>query len=241
MMAFHSQETRVQDAFDDGTTAGCSPRHMMAFNSQETGVHDAFDDMASTIQQSLAAGAAGVAAALANMNVNPLGDWTTLAEDPEVLFGAGERADVEMVKRKAAAGDREAQYSIGFLIINSTSTGEGTPLGGEAGRTPVAEQGMAYLAKAAGQGHAYAANMLGSIHHEWREYEQAAKCYARGAEAGVPQSMFNVACMLEKGEGVAAPDYPAAAGWYRAAADAGYAEAAYNMSNMYAVGRGRGS
>jgi len=28
------------------------------------------------------AGAAGAAAALANLNVNPLGDWTTQAEDP---------------------------------------------------------------------------------------------------------------------------------------------------------------
>jgi hypothetical protein len=31
-----------------------------------------------------AGGAAGAAAALANLNVNPLGDWKTQAEDPDV-------------------------------------------------------------------------------------------------------------------------------------------------------------
>jgi TPR repeat protein len=45
--------------------------------------------------------------------------------------------------------------------------------------------------------------------------------------------------MLEEGEGVAAPDYPAAAEWYRRAADGGIGGAALNLATMYAVGRGR--
>jgi len=54
-----------------------------------------------------AAGAAGAAAALANLNVNvnPVGDWTTQAADPGVSFRAlGNRVS----KHRAAQGDREA-------------------------------------------------------------------------------------------------------------------------------------
>jgi len=51
--------------------------------------------------------------------------------------------------------------------------------------------------------------------------------------------MFTLGTLLDKGEGVAAPDYPAAAAWYRRAADAGHADAANNLRTMHAVGRGR--
>jgi hypothetical protein len=51
--------------------------------------------------------------------------------------------------------------------------------------------------------------------------------------------MFALGCILDAGEGVAAPDYAAAAGWYRRAADAGKGEAAANLASMFSVGRGR--
>jgi len=44
-------------------------------------------DAAKALAKAGAAGAAGATAALANLNVNPLGDWTTQAED--ALVGAG--------------------------------------------------------------------------------------------------------------------------------------------------------
>jgi len=97
---------------------------------------------------------------------------------------------------------------------------------------------MALLEKAAGQGHAYAMQTLGSIHRAWKEYEQAVKWVTEGAEAGLPKAMFDLGCHLDSGQGVAAPDYPAAAGWFRRAADAGHADAANNLSNMYTLGRG---
>ena len=62
--------------------------------------------------------------------------------------------------------------------------------------------------------------------------------YTKGAEAGLPMAMFNLAVSLDAGEGVAAPDYPAAMGWHRRAAAAGHAGAANNLSIMYAVGSG---
>ena len=41
--------------------------------------------------------------------------------------------------------------------------------------------------------------------------------------------MFALACLLDAGQGVAAPDYPAAADWYKRAADAGDGGAAHNL------------
>ena len=98
------------------------------------------------------------------------------------------------------------------------------------------------MEKAAGQGHAYAMYTLGLLYNDRKEYEQAIEWYTKGAEAGLPAAMFNLAVMLDKGEGAAAPDYPAAAHWYRSAADADAGDdgaAANNLSVMYTLGRGR--
>ena len=97
---------------------------------------------------------------------------------------------------------------------------------------------MALMEKAAGQGHAYAMEKLGRIHHVRNEHEQAAEWFTKGAEAGLPRAMFALGASLEGMEGVAAPDYPAAAVWYRRAADLGDGMAANNLSSMYTFGRG---
>jgi len=81
-------------------------------------------------------------------------------------------------------------------------------------------------------------NMLGGIHHEWKEHEHAVQWWTMGAEAGLPEAMYHLGVCLDRGEGVAAPDYPVAAGWYRRAFDAGFGGAAQNLSSMHAVGRG---
>ena len=80
---------------------------------------------------------------------------------------------------------------------------------------------------------------LGSFHGKRKEYEQAVAWYSKGAEAGLPEAMFNHGALLDKGHGLAAPDCLAAAGWYRRAADAGNGNAAEQLSNFYTVGRGR--
>jgi len=98
---------------------------------------------------------------------------------------------------------------------------------------------MALLEKAAGQGHAYAMHTMGEILDVRKEHEQALKWFTKAAEAGLPRAMHYLGCEIDKGEGVAAPDYPAAADWYRRAADAGHGGAANNLCNMYFVGRGR--
>jgi TPR repeat protein len=103
-----------------------------------------------------------------HVNANPpLGDWTTQAEDPNALFHA---LGPQMVQRKADAGDRDAQYSLGYVLVQAAG-GEGEPVAA-AGRSPESDAGMALLEKAAGQGHVYAMAVLGSIHHERKEHEQ---------------------------------------------------------------------
>ena len=98
---------------------------------------------------------------------------------------------------------------------------------------------MALLEKAAGQGHAYAMDQLGMIHNVRKEHERAVAWFTRAAEAGLPKGMLNLGVVLDAGEGVAAPDYPAAADWFRRAAAAGVGAAAQSLSNMYSLGRGR--
>ena len=56
---------------------------------------------------------------------------------------------------------------------------------------PWAEEGVALLEKAAGQGHAYAMDVLGGVFRRWKEHERSLAWYAKGAEAGLPTAMFN--------------------------------------------------
>jgi len=106
------------------------------------------------------------------------------------------------------------------------------------GRQPWAEEGEALLEKAAGQGHAYAMKALGHIHRVREEDEQAVQWFTKGAEAGLPDTMYDLAVSLDNGKGMAAADYPAAADWYRRAAEAGHGGAAFNLSHMHTTGRG---
>ena len=90
--------------------------------------------------QAGAGGAGGAAAARANVNMNPVGDWTTQAEDPNVLFRA---LGAEIVKQRAGAGDREAQWTLGVQLVNEADGGAGTKLGA-GGRSPKADVGFAH-------------------------------------------------------------------------------------------------
>jgi hypothetical protein len=98
---------------------------------------------------------------------------------------------------------------------------------------------MAFLEKAARQGHVHAMDAMRGIHDERKEYEHAVEWATKGAEAGLPKAMFDFGLLLDMGKGLVAPDYTAAADWYRRAADTGDGEAANNLCQMYSVGRGR--
>jgi TPR repeat protein len=57
------------------------------------------------------------------------------------------------------------------------------------GRQPSAEEGVALLEKAAGQGHAYAMCELGGILQNWKEHEKAVEWLTKAAVAGLPKAM----------------------------------------------------
>jgi hypothetical protein len=97
-----------------------------------------------------AAGAAGAevaAAAFADLNVEPLGDWTTQASDPAVLARA---LGVETVRRRADEGDRAAQYSHGCLLMVAAEA-EDAGLSGAAGLSSKAKVGLALVTSDAHQ------------------------------------------------------------------------------------------
>jgi len=87
--------------------------------------------------------AGGAAAARANVITNPVGDWTTQAADPSVLFRA---LGDDIVKRRAGAGDREAQWSLGYRLVNDADGAAGATNLGEGGRSPKADVGLALRA-----------------------------------------------------------------------------------------------
>jgi hypothetical protein len=72
-----------------------------------------------------------------NVNVNPVGDWTTQAGDPLVLFRA---LGPEIVKKRAAEGDREAQFSEGYRLLSAAGVA-GMPPG--VARSPQEDVGLA--------------------------------------------------------------------------------------------------
>ena len=98
--------------------------------------------------QAGAGGAAGAAAALANLNVNvnPVGDWTTQESNPIALFRA---LGANTLKQRANAGDRAAQYSLGYTLVSSADGAAGADaldVGlGRVGRCPEAEVGLAMV------------------------------------------------------------------------------------------------
>lgn len=69
------------------------------------------------------------------------------------------------------------------------------------------------------------------------QYREAAIWYLRGAHAGLPQAMNNLAALHVDGRGVPAT-YSIARHWYQKASEAGYAIAQYNFALMH--GRGQG-
>ena len=88
------------------------------------------------------AGATGDAgAAPARANANTLGDWKTQGEDAQLLF---EAHGAWVVKQRADAGDQEAQFSQGSVMMAEADAAAGVHhLGlGASGRSPKADVGL---------------------------------------------------------------------------------------------------
>ena len=88
--------------------------------------------------QAGAAGARGAAAARTHVHANPVGDWTTQAKNPWLLLDA---LGDDVVKRMVRAGDREAQWSLGYQLVSEADGPTATNLGA-GGRSPKADVGL---------------------------------------------------------------------------------------------------
>ena len=75
--------------------------------------------VADAAKRAPAKGAGGAAAARADVPVNPGGDWTTQTEDPSTLVDA---LGAEVVMRRAALGDMESQWSVGFMLMDGAAS-----------------------------------------------------------------------------------------------------------------------
>ena len=60
--------------------------------------------------------------------------------DPSALFGA---RGVVVVRQRAAEGDREAQFSLGYALVCEADEDAGATLVGASGRSPTADVGLA--------------------------------------------------------------------------------------------------
>ena len=85
------------------------------------------------------AAAARTARASVPVNVNPLGEWTTQTANPNDMLRALGR---QTLLKRAAEGDGEAQYSLGFRSMGEAAGVAGTPIG-TGGRSPEADVGCA--------------------------------------------------------------------------------------------------
>ena len=100
----------------------------------------------------------------------------------------------------------------------------------------------ALFRRAAGQGHAHAANSLGFLYEHGlgvdQDYEQAFAWYFHAAGRGLAIAQFNLDKLYDDGRGIARGYAQAAEHWYRTAAGDCDAADQRNLGLMYAMGKG---
>lgn len=133
------------------------------------------------------------------------------------------------IRAKADAGDAEARFKLGTLLVN----GDGVKRDYQAAAN--------YYRLAAEQGHAGAQIALGELYEAGRGVPQdnaeAAKWYRQAAEQGSAAGQYATGLMYLVGSGVPKDDAEALK-WYRASADQGYALAIFHLGMRYKKGQG---
>src|SRR5690349_2878147 len=197
-----------------GHTVRCAPVH-------------SFQRGAKTLMRNVSRVVVGIVLALVN----------TLTAQADFRAGADAAAKGNFAaamsewKTAAAAGDVDAQYNLGALLLS-----------GKAGTTDIAG-GVRWIDKAASQGHTEAAFALGMIFYAGLgeqlkpDFKRAYDAFLISAGKGHVESQYNVGVMLMNGQGTK-QDLPAAAEWFRKAADRGHPQAQYNLGTLYLSGSG---
>jgi len=132
--------------------------------------------------------------------------------------------DLDATTARAAAGDAQAQYSLGDVYHQGLS---GVPRD--------LAKALGWYVKAAQSGNPAAFNRLGLLAQKGEEVPQnlvkAADCFRRGAELGDAVCQYNLACCYLEGEGVS-KDISLAYPWMLKAAEQAQAAAQYNIGVM---------
>ena len=119
----------------------------------------------------------------------------TSGEAPVQNLRRAANANLDELKKKAAAGDRSAQYSLG----------EDYRLG-LGGATPDGEEAERYYKMAAEQGMGEAQHALAVLYFEGdmipQNYVEALRWFRAGAAQGLPESKFYIGVIYDGGLGV---------------------------------------
>jgi localization factor PodJL len=213
----------------------------------------AFSDAPASLKASQAVHTTGAAAGLPAL--------LSSASENRTVGLQSERAAEDLKDLEAAArhGDSEAQFRIGarFLSDGAFSNGGAATAArwlaraaGQghldaqfmlaslyergAGVTRDETEAISLYRKAANAGHIRAMHNLGvllSAHELPQDYSEAAVWFARAAQAGLPDSQYNLALLYERGLGVE-QDLSRAYLWYRAAGRGGDKEAARQAERL---------
>lgn len=145
------------------------------------------------------------------------------------LFCHAQDDPLAALRKKAEAGDAEAQYNLGALYAGGQGVGRDYA------------EALKWYRRAAEQGNAAAQNNLGAMYQDGqgvgRDYAEAVKWYRQAAAKNLPAAQVNLGLMYASGQGVK-QDYTEAARWWRLAADQNAAVAQKNLGLMYYRGDG---
>lgn len=142
----------------------------------------------------------------------------------------GMSLDFDKTRQAAAAGDADAQFSLG----------EAHEEGNEGLSRSVTEAAVWYR-RAAEQGHLEAQLALAQLYDQGQGVEkddrQALHWFVQAARQGEPQAQFYAAYKYFHGEGTA-PNEAEAATWLKRGAEQGEINSQYVLGRMYELGRG---
>ena len=143
--------------------------------------------------------------------------------------GFAQAPDFAETKKKAEAGDANAQDNLGSMYAK-----------GEGVLKDYAEA-VKWFRKAADQGHADAQKSLGNKYYNGqgvpKNYAEAMSWWRKAADQGDANAQYNLGTMYGNGRGVP-KDYAEAFKWFRLAAEQGLAVAQNNLGRMYDKGEG---
>jgi hypothetical protein len=157
-------------------------------------------------------------ALLALLGLHASLSWAQTDDELRAIY---HRRDISRMEEIARTGDVRAEAWMGLMLQHK-------------GRRLEAKE---WWRRAAEKGNLWAIRSLASMHRRDKEYEEAARWLARGADGGHVDSMVEFAFLLLKGQGVS-KDERAAAQWYSTAAARGHKYSYVALAELYASGTG---